>query len=167
MAQEINGGAVVHGAGGNVEGEAGDLLREEEPKVVAKVGTHDAELVGGGEDEDSADGVEDSAGTEGIEVVGLAKVELGLGVHSYLEEVVARHADGEDDAGKEVHSYLAVPAEDFGESAVLVLVSGGDVPEERVEDNVPGREPEQLVSEVDVLAVHILVCVDINLYLNN
>lgn len=151
MAQEVDGRAIIHGAGSDVEGEPSHLGREEEAKVVTEVSAHDAELVSRAKHKDDTNSVEGSAHAEGIEVVLLTKVDLGLGVNSELEKVVTGTADREDDDGEEVDGNSGVAEENLGEGVPLVLVSGGDVPEKRVENDVGGGEPEKLVGEVDVL----------------
>ncbi|KAL1842236.1 hypothetical protein VTJ49DRAFT_5714 [Mycothermus thermophilus] len=118
-AEEAHGRAIVHRGVGDVEGEARHDAVHEDPEVVAQVGAGDAQLVGGRDDEDVADG------QEGIgDVLGQVRLEgwvRGLVAQGALIEVVAEEAEREDGDGEGVACQLAVAPEEAGEELGAVF----------------------------------------------
>ncbi len=160
--------AVVHGVAGDGKGKGDDLVRVEDAKVIAEVGADDAQLVDGGEHEDVPGGNQEGAqavydeGREelrarllpdrhGIPIVG------GGSACSSMRAIGRRHdvqvvpveAKGKDEHGKEVAGDARGAPQRPRDGLLPVLGAPKDIPEEGIEGDKEGAQPERRPGPLD------------------
>jgi len=157
--EEVDGGTVVHGAAGDVEGETGDLLVEKEAKVITEISADEAKTDVGAKNEDitdekknTSDDVDDqfktlSAILSSKDVLNRSETGL-LGDHLVVDVITGETKDEDDDTVDDARK-LAVATEELSQELGLVLCAGHDVPHERVEQNVCENQVHERICQIN------------------
>lgn len=110
--QKAHRRAIVHRRTGHIKREPRNNAIHEDTKVIPQEGPRDAQLPGGGDDEEVADGEQ---GVGGVGDVFALEGRVGrLVTEGALVEEVAQEAEGEDGGGEGVAGCLAVAVEGAG-----------------------------------------------------
>lgn len=129
-AQEGQGGALVHGVVGHVEGEPSDSVVHEDSKVVAQVRAGNAQLVHGTQHKHLACTKEGHA--QLLPVLAHDQRACGLFAQCRLVDHVSNDPQRENGGCQHVAALFG-PSAHLGERMRVVLDPGHDVPEDRVE----------------------------------
>jgi len=161
--KEVEGRTVIHGAAGDVEGEASDLLVKEETEVVTKICADETKADVGAKNKDVTDEKNNASNDVDDEldsspVVGDLKdvlngSEPGLVRDHLVVEIITSETNDEDE--DTVHDACSLPVTTehlFREELGLVLCTSNDVPDKRIEQHVAENK-----IDAGILKVHSLL----------
>jgi hypothetical protein len=124
---------VVHGVVGHIEGEAGDSLVHENAKVVAEVGSGDAQGVHGGKDQHVANSKQHNGQRlDNVNVGDRQQNGGGLLLKSLVVKVVSEDTERENGDGQQIASGLGSSSQ-LSQKVGVVLGSSNNVPKDGVE----------------------------------